>query len=238
MKRLALIALSICFFAFFITSATAADEKKDKDRKNSRSHVVVVPEHDFEIDLRGYEEMLESLEPQLSDLEVQLQELEKLDFHELDNLRVLEDINIVLPEIPEIDIEIPPIPPIAVHIPEFDLRGIDVTYDFRSGAHRLYRDLSDEEHIRLQAVRSVARQDIDKAIPALEKIAKEDSSPAVRYEAVRKLGRFLDDERVVPVLGNIVKNDRNLTVRKKAIHLLGKSKDPRAVEILEGIVGQ
>jgi HEAT repeat protein len=51
------------------------------------------------------------------------------------------------------------------------------------------------------------------------------------------LGRFLEDERVVPILGDIIKDDSNLTVRKKAIYLLGKSKDPRAVDILEGIVG-
>jgi hypothetical protein len=167
----------MCFLAVVFTSTTAADGD-DKDKKKSRSRVVVVPDYnfefpeDFEIDLRGYEEMLEGLEPQLSDLEVQLEDLEKLKIHKFNHLRDLEDIVIEIPEIPEINIEIPPIPPIpqiAVHIPQIDLRGIDFSYDFRSGAHKLYKDLGDEEQLRLRVMRSVARQDIDTAIPALEK---------------------------------------------------------------------
>lgn len=251
MKRFTLFTFCICFLAVVFTSSTAADgDDDDKDKKKSRSRVVVVPDYnfefpeDFEIDLRGYEEMLQGLEPQLNDLEVQLENLEELKIHKFEHLQELEDIVIEIPEIPEINIEIPPIPPIphpipqiAVHIPEIDLRGVNFSYDFRSGAHKLYKDLGDEEQVRLRVMRSVARQDIDKAMPALEKIAREDTSPALRYEAVRLLGRFLEDERVVPILGDIIKDDSNLTVRKKAIYLLGKSKDPRAVEILEGIVG-
>jgi HEAT repeat protein len=93
--------------------------------------------------------------------------------------------------------------------------------------------LSEQEQLKIAALRSISRQDADKAIPAMEKVIKEESNPALRYEAVRQLRRFLDDKRVVPILGKVAKDDKNVDVRKKAILLLGKSGDKRAVKILE-----
>ncbi|HEX9975185.1 MAG TPA: HEAT repeat domain-containing protein, partial [bacterium] len=61
----------------------------------------------------------------------------------------------------------------------------------------------------------------------------EESNPALRYEAVRQLRRFLDDKRVVPILGEVAQYDKNVDVRKRAILLLGKSGDKRAVKILK-----
>lgn len=221
------------------SSAAAADGKK---KKSSQQKAVIVPNYDFDFSdldsqLRDYEKALENMDVHLGDLDVKLKDLDDVRIYHLDELRELENLHIV---IPDINIDIPPIPPIpqiAINIPEFQIDGMDFTlYDDFDG-HKLFRNLSDEEEIRLQALRSVVRQDIDQAVPALEKIAREDPSPALRYEAVRQLGRFFEDQRVVPILGEVVKNDNSLTVRKKAIQLLGKSRDPRAVEILEDVVG-
>jgi len=236
--------LAVCFFfitALAIPSSTAAADGKKK--KNSQQKTVIVPNYDFDFSdldsqLQDYEKALENMDVHLGDLDVKLKDLDNIRIYHSDELRELENLRIV---IPDINIDIPPIPPIpqiAIHIPEFRLDGIDFTFYDDFDGHKLFKNLSDEEEIRLQALRSVARQDINQAVPALEKIAREDPSPALRYEAVRQLGRFFEDQRVVPILGEVVKNDNSLTVRKKAIQLLGKSKDPRAVEILEEVVGR
>ncbi len=97
----------------------------------------------------------------------------------------------------------------------------------------MFEDLSEDDQLKVTALRSISRQNADKAIPAIEKVIEEESNPALRFEAVRQLRRFLDDERVVPILGKVAKDDKNVDVRKKAIYLLGKSGDKRAVKILE-----
>ncbi|NIV98925.1 hypothetical protein GWN26_07145, partial [Candidatus Saccharibacteria bacterium] len=106
-------------------------------------------------------------------------------------------------------------------------------FDGHWSASHLFRNLSDSEQVRLEALRSIARQDAEVAVPALEKIIREDPSPALRYKAVHYLGRYLDEEGVLSLLEDVIKNDSNIDVRKKAIYVLSKSKDPRAVDILE-----
>lgn len=242
MKKFTILALCLFLVSALAmpSSAVAADGKK---KKNSQQKPVIVTDYDFDFSdldsqLRDYEKALENMDVHLGDLDIKLKDIDDIRIYHSDELRELENLHIV---IPDINIDIPPIPPIpqiAINIPEFRIDGMDFTlYDDFDG-HKLFKNLSDEEEIRLQALRSVARQDIDQAIPALEKIAKGDPSPALRYEAVRQLGRFFEDQRVVPILGEVVRNDNSLTVRKKAIQLLGRSKDPRAVEILEEVVGK
>ncbi len=169
-------------------------------------------------------------------------------------------------EIPDIHVDIPDIPDINVVVPDIDFPHMDGVFAFdgdvvvpdvdfpihfesfsshdhpapvlQFGGSRLMRDLTDDEQLRIQALRSVSRQRASKAIPALKKRALEDESPAVRYSAVKHLARFIDDERIVPILGKVVKNDDHIDVRKLAIRILGKSGNPEAVKILEEIVSR
>lgn len=240
MKNFTLLTICIFLITAAVIPCDAADGDNSKRKKKERAPVVVVPEYNFEIPdmeahLRAYEEAMESLDVQLGDLDVQLGKLSEPYIYNLEELQQLEDLHIA---IPEINIEIPDIEPVVVNIPDINFHGGDISFYFDTQSSKLFKDLSEEEELRLQALRSVARQDVDKALPALEKTAKEDASPALRYEAVRQLGRFFEDPRVVPILGEVIKNDSSLEVRKKAIQLLGRSKDPRAVEILERIVGE
>ncbi len=228
--KIRIVAVLVLIFAFGIACTMVAQEKFE--RKNERKlkkaeeklkaaecrlHSIEIPE--IHIDLSGLEESMQ-------ELEVSLKHLEHI-------------------EIPDIQIPHIYIPPI--HIPEIDLDlshlDFDFDFDFDDGFvyyedgdwdhSDLFEDLSEGDQLKIAALRSISRQDADKAIPAMEKVIKEESNPALRYEAVRHLRRFLDDKRVVPLLGKVAKNDKNVDVRKKAILLLGKSGDKRAVKILE-----
>ena len=233
MKTRIIIAVTF-LFAFVIACSMIAQEKIERKHERKlkeaeeklkeheyRLHSIEIPE--IHIDLSG-------LEQSMQELEVSLQHLEHI-------------------EIP--DIHIPPIHIPDIHIPEIDLAfdqfdfnfDFDFAFDFDDGLiyyedgdwdhSNLFEDLSDEEQLKIAALRSISRQEADKAIPALEKVIKKESHPALRYEAVRHLRRFLDDKRVVPILGKVAKKDKNVDVRKRAIYLLGKSGDKRAVKILE-----
>lgn len=235
------------FFGSIIPAFTADPQGKKKKTIIIDGNKVTVPDIDVDVDMRALEDALEEMEYQLNNKAIHL---EGLDEH----LRVLENIEIEMPDMDELayslrglealeniepvimeSIVIPPIPPINIQIPQMDF---DFRYDY-DGAMSvvdLMDDLSDSEELRLQAMRSIVRQDADAAIPALEKTIRHDSSPALRYQAVRYLSRFLDDGRTTALLGEVVENDRHVKVRKKAIQVLGKSNDPRAVEILEEII--
>ena len=190
----------------------------------------------------------------MSHLETSMQHLEQ----SLQNLEHIEvpEVHVDIPHIYVPEIHVPHIFVPDIHIPEICIPEIDLAFDqfdfnfdfdfdfdFDDGFiyyedgdwdhSHLFEDLSEQEQLKIAALRSISRQDRDKAIPALEKVIKEESNPALRYEAVRHLRRFLDDKRVVPILGKVAKDDKNVDVRKKAIYLLGKSGDKRAVKILE-----
>ncbi|MCB0307467.1 MAG: HEAT repeat domain-containing protein, partial [Calditrichaeota bacterium] len=101
----------------------------------------------------------------------------------------------------------------------------------------MFKNLTEQEELRLEALRSVVRKGSDReALAALEKVLKGDDSPALRYEAVRQLEHFTDEEAAIKLLGDAAKNDSHVKVRKKAIQVLGRSGDPRAVEILEEVI--
>ncbi len=242
MKHSLIIILGLCLLTMLSLPGDAADG--DKEKKKSRQRIVIAPDLGFDFDieipdveweLKDYEAMLEGLDGQLGELDIRLRHLD--DLH-IDRLHDLEDLHIIVPEVDLAIPPIPPIPPIDIHIPHIRLDGMVSGVDWDSDALKLFRDLNEEEQLRLRALRSLARRDADQAIPALEKTLREDASPALRYEAVRQLGRFLEDPRVAPLLGETAKSDPNLAVRKKAVRLLGKSKDPRVVEILQEIVGK
>ena len=217
---------------FFLTNAIIAQErlerkierklKRVEDRlreKEHHIHSIEIPE--INIDLSG-------LEQSMQDLEVSLQHLDHI-------------------EIPDIQIPHIYIPPIYVPEIDVDLSHLDFDFDFDFDFDDgfvyyedgdwdhddLFEDLNEKDQLKVAAIRSLSHQNADKAIPAIQKVLDEETNPALRYEAVRNLRRFLDDKRVVPILGKVAKNDNNIDVRKKAIYLLGKSGDPRAVKILE-----
>ncbi len=244
MRKAIVFLLSFSLLALFSLPVSSADGKKKKRHKSKTVVIdgerIEIPEVRIDVEelQRGMEELQRKLEkmkdvridapsPDMEALQLQLEKL-----HELENLRI---------EIPSIDVDIPEIaiaplpviPPIHVEIPEISWDGFRFERFGNDGASRLFDDLSEDEELRLQALRSFARQPADVAIPALEKSLRNDKSPAVRYRAVSYLRKFLDeDDRIVPLLSEVIRRDENIKVRKKAIRILGESKDPRAVEIL------
>ena len=201
--------------------------ERDLNDKEYQLHSIEIPE--IHIDLSGLEESMIHFEHSLSHLE-----------------------HIEIPEIPEIHVDIP-----EINVPEIDLdfSHFDFDFDFAQNFHfdfdhdfsygefycddwggsDLFDDLSEDEEIKVSAIRSMGRQDAEKAVPALKKVIAVEFNPAYRYEAVRQLRRFLDEKGVLKVLAETAKNDENVDVRKRAIYVLGKSDSPKAVEILEEI---
>ena len=209
-------------------------EHKLKDKEH-QLHSLEIPE--MNLDLSGLEESMGHLEYSLSHLEhieIPLIHIE------------MPEIDIDIPEIPDIHIDIP-----EIHVPEMDLDfnhldfdfDFDFDHDFAFGEFHqhhwdntaLFENLSEDEEIKVSAIRSMGRQDAEKAVPALIKIIEKDSNPAYRYEAVQRLRRFVDKKGVLETLANVAKNDKNVDVRKKAIYVLGKSENPKAVEVLKEI---
>lgn len=241
MKQLAIILLSA--FVLFATGNTLAagpgDEKKAEKKKERRHHVLyfdgdelVIPE----LDDHYVDDMLDDLDYELGDLDLQLGDLHY-------RLSELDDLDIHVPEIDinlDLDHALDNLQEHLAVLPEIDFDLSDCDFDghrvYAAGEGGMFRDLSESEQLRLEALRSLARQDADTAIPALSRIAREDESPALRYEAVRKLGRFIDDQRVVQVLAQVIEKDQHLKVRKKAIQVLSRSSDPQAVKILEDLL--
>jgi hypothetical protein len=184
----------------------------------------------IEIDLSRLEFSLQEL--QFSLMELEAARLPELEFH-LADLPATEipEINIPPVDLPHLAVAIAPIPPIE--IPEIAVG--ELAPDCDVAAHKVFRDLSDEDQMRLQALRSLACQSAEQAIAAYHQVQKK-ARPAFRYEAVRQLGHFLEDGRVLPLIADAAKTDKNIEVRKKAITLLGKSRDPRSTKILEEIL--
>ncbi|MFQ5631841.1 MAG: HEAT repeat domain-containing protein [bacterium] len=258
MKRVGVIFLSFSLALFVGLSALAQEKKKedvqDKKKKPAKELRRITPEK--ETDFREFERSMEHLEHSLRVLEhIEIPELPVL--AELPELPELPELHIEIPEIhiPEIeipemhfeipDIEIPEIEIPPIEIPEIVIPDIEMG-DFHiegelahwngEWQHSRFRDLSDEEELRVQALRSVAREDDDEAMAMIEKVLQQDESAAVRYQAVRLLRRHLKKDKTIDLLGATARNDKNAEVKKAAIRLLGKSGSPRAVEILQEIV--
>ncbi len=262
MKQMITLLLAICFLGALAVPAFSADPEGKKKKKYSR---IIIDDHDLpddiEVNLEGLEDMLEDLEIQLNnlddldfqfdedrllqDLEIQLAGLEELEGLEMD-LADLEDLNIHIPNInidlPAIDIDLPmldiDLPSLDIDLPEINIDGFNFDFDYQDGHSRFYRDLSEKEEMRLQALRSMIRRSNDEtaALDALEDVIRNDKSTAMRYEAVRMLRYYLDNDRTLDILGRAAGKDYHIGVRKKALQLLGKSGDPRAVDIIENIL--
>lgn len=209
----------------FVTAAVATGQEKPAPEPSPKREPapIVHPIH-----LGRLEMGLEQLEVSLEALELNLNALSEIEIAALPSLSHLS-----IPPVPPL----PPLPPLApeisaaFHAAELDLLDPGMHFDAYPG-----EDLSDEELLRVEAMRSIGRRDADKAIPVLREIVAKDSSPALRAAAVRLLGKYLEDSRVAPLLGEVAQNDPNLRVRTLAIRMLGKSRDPRAVEILEKLI--
>ncbi len=204
-------------------------EQKLKD-KEQVLHSIEIPE--MHLDLSGLEESMVHLEHSLSHLE----HIEIPDIHV-----EIPEIDIDIPEIPDIHIDIP-----HIHVPRIDIEmdHFDFDFDFDEGSFihfdhwdhsDVFDDLSEDEEIKVSAIRSLGKQESDKAVPALKNVLKKESVPAFRYEAVRQLRKFVDKAGVLKTLAKVAKSDKNVDVRKKAIYVLGRSDDPKAVEILKEI---
>jgi hypothetical protein len=208
-----------------------------------------VDEKKLERKLKNLEQRLKDKEHQLHSIEIpemhlELSGLEESMVHLEHSLAHLEHIEIseIHIDMPEIDIDIP-----EIHIPEIDLEfshfDFDFDYDFdyaefhypHLDQSHLFENMSEDEEIKVSAIRSMGRQEKEKAIPALTRTIEKESNPAYRFEAVRKMRKFVDEKGVLETLAKVAKSDKNVDVRKKAIHVMGKSENPKAVIILKEI---
>ncbi len=226
---------------------TARDQQDKQDDKGKKKALKIQSNyHEFdipEINIPPIEIDLSELESSLQRMEVAMMRLEDCHIPELAfELSELPPIEIPEMNIPPMSVVIPPIPPIEIppiEIPPVLIPEI-VVGDLATGcdvaAHQVFHGLSEEEQVRLQALRTLACKGADHAITAYQQVQKQKARPAFRYEAIRQLGHFLDDGRVLPLIADAAKTDKNIEVRKKAIALLGKSRDPRSTKILEEIL--
>ncbi|MBN2091185.1 HEAT repeat domain-containing protein, partial [candidate division KSB1 bacterium] len=195
-----LIVFAFCFSNVFF--AQEIDEKKLERKlkklehhlkdKDFELHSIEIPE--IQIDLSG-------LEQSMKHLEFSLQYLEHIEIPEIDI--DIPEIHVDIPEIPEIHVDIPEIciPEIEFEFDHFNF-DLDFDYDFDCQEFHhdiwhdngLFDDLTEKEEIKISAIRSMGKQQAEKAIPALNKILENESSPVLRYEAVRQLRKFVDDE--------------------------------------------
>ncbi len=160
---------------------------------------------------------LDHLDEYQIDLDLNLDELEAS----------LDSFQIHIPPVCSLNVPLPPAVRIQTPLINWDWHVPDVWTDNDS--------LSDEEQIRLEAIRALGRLDDETTIPMLEKILKEEEHPVIRGKALAILGR-IDDRRVVPILGDLAKNDPDARLRKRAIRYVGQSRDKRALDILKEIL--
>ena len=197
------------------------------------------------------EEKLRELQYKMQELQQgRLQEVqEKLRDVNLRHLRHMAEL-----ELPELNIEIPEIdfamPDFNIEIPDIDFEGMEEYFDDEGyihiepgrttiyrpdGARKLFRDLGEDEQIKIQAVYALDKKNAAATLPVLQKLLEREASPAIRYAATRKLRYFLNEEKSVDMLGNIARNDPNVKVRKQAIILLGKNGSKKAKAILQDL---
>lgn len=228
--------IALCLAAI---SCLSAQDQKDKKLKKSKR---ITGNHRIELDAIEIPEIefdMIELKESLDHLEFSLSHLEHIH---------VPDMHFVMPHIPPVHVAIPPIPDIHVDIPpidfdmpeivmpDFDFDGFE--FEYHGASASMYRDLSDNEQLKISALRSMKRKPAEEVLPVVEKILRDSESPAVRYEAISLLRYHLDDEKTIELLGKVAKSDKNVDVRKKAVRILGRSRDTRAVKILEEIANR
>ncbi len=228
--------IALCLAAISYLFAQDQKDKKIKKSKiiieNHHAEIEAVEIPEIELDMNGLEASLEHLELSLSHLEhIHIPEMHFVMPH-------VPPIHVEIPLIPDIHVDIPPIdfdmPEIVM--PEFDLDGFE--FEYHGASTSMYRDLSDNEQLKISALRSMKRKPAEEVLPVVEKIFRDSKSPAVRYEAINLLRYHLDAEKTIELLGQVAKSDKNVYVRKKAVRILGRSRDTQAVKILEEIANR
>ncbi len=91
--------------------------------------------------------------------------------------------------------------------------------------------------VRGQALFWLAQKAGKKAGPAIEDAIRDDPETDVKKKAVFALTQMPRDEGV-PLLIQVARTNRNPAVRKQAIFWLGQSRDPRALDFIEGILSK
>jgi len=244
MKRYSVILTSgimfILVLASLLFSQTRTETKlKHDERALEQAQIALealaMPE--MEADLR-------ELEASLRELEVSFRELESIQIHEMDfELSAIPEIALEIPRLPELDM---PIPWIDFAMPVIDIPVINIpeiafdgrVYECDATFHSDYSNLTEDEQLKIAALRAMKRKQSDEVILAVEKILRTEESPSIRFEAVNLLRYHLDDARSIELLGHAAKSDANIEIRKRAVNILGRSADAQAVKILEEIANR
>ena len=254
MRRSSLLLLLMSCLLFSSTTVFAQEATKKEEMAKVRKELRrVEPTSEramFELErsMESLERSMEALEgfemPPMPEMPVLAAMPPMPEFPEMPVIAEIAPIHIEIPEINIAEIVIPEIAPID--IPEIDvalpaIAALDFDFD-RSyyvaeySVSREFRRLSETEELRVQALKTIARQSDNEALDMFEKVLTQDESAAVRYHAVRMLRAHLDNERAIDLLADRAQNDPHPTVKKTAIRLLGKSGSPRAVTILQKII--
>lgn len=90
--------------------------------------------------------------------------------------------------------------------------------------------------VRREAIFWLGQRAGEKAAAELRRAVDEDPEDAVREHAVFAISQ-LPAERSVPILIDLVKTHKRPNVRKKAMFWLAQTNDPRALDLIEEILG-
>jgi HEAT repeat protein len=93
-----------------------------------------------------------------------------------------------------------------------------------------------DSEVRGQALFWLAQEAGDRAAEAIQDAIEDDPDTEVKEAAVFALTQMPSDEGI-PELIRVAKTNRNPEVRKKAVFWLGQSRDPRAVDFIEDLLG-
>jgi hypothetical protein len=92
-----------------------------------------------------------------------------------------------------------------------------------------------DSEVRGQALFWLAQEAGDRAAGAIQDAIEDDPDTEVKEAAVFALTQMPKDEGI-PELIRVAKTNRNPEVRKQAVFWLGQSKDPRALDFIEGLL--
>ncbi|NUO82484.1 HEAT repeat domain-containing protein [candidate division KSB1 bacterium] len=128
------------------------------------------------------------------------------------------------------------IPPIGPIPPQAALAGHG--FGWRDGWHgssRQYRQyLSEDEEVRLNALRSLLNQDEKLALPEAQRLLQEDNW-AIRAAVLEMLGEAESND-AVRILRTALQTDTDKRVKRAAIRALSQRDEPEAREALREIL--
>lgn len=139
-----------------------------------------------------------------------------------------------LPDIPPIPMiaPVPAIPPIGPLPPVPAIIHSEGWWHERSARYRQY--LSEDEQVRLNALRALLEQDEKLALPEAQKLLRHENW-AMRAATLELLGD-VEGKEAVGILREALRSETDKRVKRAAIHALSQRDEPEAKEALEEVL--